>query len=58
MDKRISGAVGILMVVVFLGYYAVILASVPLWMIIVLVLGMAVVDYYRSTITNGDQGNP
>lgn len=58
MDKRISGAVGILMVVVFLGYYAVILASTPLWLIIVLVLGMAVVDYYRSTTTNGDQGNP
>lgn len=55
MDKSISGAVGILLVVVFLGYYAVILQSTPLWLIIVFVLGMAVVDYYQTAVKNGDQ---
>ena len=58
MDKRISGVVGIVMVVVFLGYYAVILESIPLWLIIVFVLCMAVIDYYRSTFANGEQNGP
>ena len=44
----VTGLIGITLVVVFLGNYAVKLASIPLWIIIVAVLTMAIADFVQS----------
>ncbi len=48
MDNLITGLVGVTMVVVFLGYYAISLNSAPLWVIIGAILFMVCADYYQS----------
>jgi Flp pilus assembly protein TadB len=48
MDNLIAGLVGVTMVVVFLGYYAISLNSAPLWVIIGAILFMVCRDYYQS----------
>ncbi len=48
MDNLIAGLVGVTMVVVFLGYYAISLNTAPLWVIIGGILFMVCRDYYHS----------
>ena len=48
MMNLVTGLIGITLVVVFLGNYAVKLASIPLWIIIVAVLTMAIADFVQS----------
>jgi len=45
------------MVLVFLGYYAIILKSVPLWIIIIVVLAMILFDFYQSVIKGQNEKN-
>ncbi len=48
MGNFIAGLVGVTMVIVFLGYYAISLNSAPLWVIIGAILFMVCADYYQS----------
>jgi membrane protein implicated in regulation of membrane protease activity len=48
MINLVTGLIGIALVVVFLGNYAVALFSIPLWIIIVAVLAMAIADFVQS----------
>jgi hypothetical protein len=58
MDNKIAGVIGMSMIVAFLGFYAIKLNSIPLWIIIVGVLAMSLVEFYESmTSENGDEGN-
>lgn len=45
MVSLITAAIGGLLVVVYLGYYAVTLNQLPLWIVIVGVLVMAITDF-------------
>lgn len=48
MVTLITGLIGALLVVVFLGYYAVMIGSIPLWIIVVVILVMAIFDFVQS----------
>lgn len=48
MVTLITGLIGALLVVAFLGYYAVMIGSIPLWIIVVVILVMAIVDFVQS----------
>lgn len=48
MISLITATIGGLLVLVYLGYYAVTLNQVPLWIIIVGVLGMVITDFVLS----------
>ncbi len=48
MTNFITGLVGVSMVIVFLGYYAISLNSAPLYVIIGAILFMVCKDYYHS----------
>ncbi len=48
MVNLITGSVAVAMIIIFLGYYAITLQSIPLWIIIAGVLIMVVVDFYQS----------
>ena len=48
MDNIITGLIAVTMLVVFLGFYAYKIISVPLWIIIVGVLALAIYDFYDS----------
>ncbi len=48
MANLITGAVAIVLIVVFLGKYAVTLNSLPLWIIIVGTLVLVGYDYFSS----------
>ncbi|MFQ5760089.1 MAG: hypothetical protein ACE5HM_03850 [Acidiferrobacterales bacterium] len=52
MVRLITGLIGVVMVVVFLGYYAYMIGSIPLWLIIVAILAMAIADYVQSLRTD------
>ncbi|HEX9767748.1 MAG TPA: hypothetical protein VGA50_01125 [Kiloniellales bacterium] len=54
MTKFVAGLIGTLMIVVFLGYYAVTLNAIPLWIIIGGVLIMVCVQFVES-LKNGNQ---
>lgn len=58
MVTLISGVIAAVMVAVFLGYYALRIESIPLWLIIIGVLGMVIADFVR-TLRQGknDTGN-
>ncbi|MFQ5774691.1 MAG: hypothetical protein ACE5GS_09255 [Kiloniellaceae bacterium] len=53
MARLIAGLAAVLMIVVFLGYYAVSIGSVPLWVIIVAILAMAIFDVWQSLQPGG-----
>lgn len=62
MNNLITGVIGMLIVIVFLGYYAADIASVPLFLIIIGVLGLACADFYgslkqRNTMSGRPGGN-
>ncbi len=48
MFTLIAGVTAAVMVVVFLGYYALRIESIPLWIIIIGVLGMVIADFVRT----------
>ena len=48
MDNIITGLIAITMLVVFLGFYAYKVISVPLWIIIAGILVLVVYDFYES----------
>lgn len=53
----ICGIIALLMLIVFLGKYAVSIGSIPLWIIIVGVLVLPVYDLFKSMKdSNGDDG--
>ena len=52
MANLITGALAILTLVIFLGNYAVTIASLPLWIIILAVLALAGADYFFSLRSN------
>ena len=56
MDNIITGFIAVSMLVVFLGFYAYKIISVPLWIIIVGILALAVYDFYDS-IQKGESEN-
>ena len=55
MINLITGIIGFIMVTIFLGYYFVTLSFIPLWFIIIIVLGLVVGDLVLSTKSNGNQ---
>lgn len=55
MANLISGLIALLMVVAFLGFYAVTLHSIALWIIIVAILGLTVLDFVQSLRGGGKQ---
>ena len=48
MATIIAGVISAVMVVVFLGYYAMRIGSIPLWLITIGVLGMVIVDFVQT----------
>lgn len=48
MANLIGGVIGVLGIVVFLGFYAIKIRSTPLWVIIVVVLVLAAFDFVQS----------
>ena len=50
MDNIITGLIAITMLVVFLGFYAYKVISVPLWIIIAGILVLVVYDFYESIV--------
>ncbi len=57
MSDLVPGLVAALMLTVFLGFYAVRLNSLALWVIIGSVLGMVVVDFVQSVRSGGDKNS-
>ncbi len=58
MFTLITGVTAAVMVVVFLGYYALRIESIPLWIIIIGVLGMVIADFVRTLRQDkNDTGN-
>ena len=56
MDNLITGLISIVLLFLFLGFYAYKVISVPLWIIIAGVLVMVVYDFYES-VTKGEGQN-
>ncbi len=52
MTKLVTGLIGTAMIVVFLGYYAVSLNAIPLWIIIGSILAMVCVQFVESLRSN------
>ena len=56
MTNIITGLVAMVLLVLFLGNYALTLNALPLWIIIVLILGLAIADYVKSLANNQENG--
>ena len=54
MDNLIAGVIGVGMVIVFLGFYAIKLNSVPLWIILGGILIMVVVEFVETLREGND----
>jgi hypothetical protein len=48
MINAVTGAAALAMIVVFLGYYVVMVSAPPLWIIICLILVLVACDYVQS----------
>ncbi len=48
MDELITGLIAVFLFVLFLGFYAVKLKSIPLWIIIVSVVAMVAFNFYEG----------
>ncbi len=57
MINLVTGVLAMVMIVVFLGYYAISIKSVPLGIIIVAILVMVAVDFIKSLRGKDEQGN-
>ena len=56
MMNLITGLIGVALIAVFLGTYAVKLGSIPLWIIIVAILAMVFFDFAQSVRKGRNQG--
>ncbi len=57
MANIIAGLVGAALILVFLGFYAVKIASIPLIVIIVAILIMVITDFAQSLRSEGNDSN-
>lgn len=48
MANLITGLIGVLLVAVFLGYYAVMIGSIPLWIIIAVIVAVILFEFIQS----------
>ncbi len=55
MGNLIAGIIPAAMVIVFLGFYAVRLGAIPLWIIIIAILAMVLIDFVQS-VRKGKNG--
>ncbi len=55
MSNLITGSIAVLMSVVFLGYYAIRLESIVLWIIIIANLACLMVDFLQSVKKGNNQ---
>ena len=55
MLNKITGAIALAMIVVFLGEYAVTINKIPLWIIILSILAMVAADYLLSLKSDQDK---
>lgn len=55
MGNFIAGLIAVVLISVFLLFYAVTLKSLPLWIIIVGVLALVVIDFVQSVRKDKDQ---
>ncbi len=55
MTNLITGLIAAAMVIVFLGFYAVRLDAIPLWIIIIAILAMVCVDFVQSVRKDGNE---
>ncbi len=55
MGNRIGALIAALIILAFLGFYAIKIASVPLAIIIVVVLALFFVDFVKSVRKDGNQ---
>lgn len=55
MGNFIAGLIAVVLISVFLLFYAVTLESLPLWIIIVGVLALVVIDFVQSVRKDKDQ---
>ena len=55
MTNLITGLIAALLVVVFLGYYAVMIGSIPLWIIIIVIVAVVVIELVQALRTGGNQ---
>ena len=57
MSNLISGSIAVLMSIVFLGYYAIRLGSIVLWIIIVANLACLMIDFVQSVKKGNNQAS-
>lgn len=57
MANAVTGLIGVILFVLFLGYYAYDLRSLPLGIIIAVVLIMVIVDYLQSLRADEQETN-
>ncbi len=55
MGNLIAGLIPAAMVIVFLGFYAVRLGAIPLWIIIIAIIAMVLIDLVQS-VRKGKNG--
>lgn len=55
MGNVIAGLIAVLLISVFLGFYAVTLESTPLWIIILSVLALVLFDFVQSVRKGKDE---
>ena len=56
MATLISGAIAVIIAILFLGWLAVSINSVPLWIVILLAVGMMLVDYIGEMRSGNGSG--
>ncbi|MDX1423083.1 MAG: hypothetical protein R3322_08085 [Kiloniellales bacterium] len=54
MIKFVTGLIGTLMMILFLGYYAISLNAIPLWIIILSVLAMVAWQFIETLKSGND----
>ncbi len=55
MDNIITGLIAVTMLVVFLGFYAYKVISIPLWIIFAGIIAMVLYDFYTSVAKDEGQ---
>ncbi|MGI9332863.1 MAG: hypothetical protein ACR2RL_06855 [Gammaproteobacteria bacterium] len=53
--ELVAGVIAIVLVVVFLGNYAIVLNTLPLWIIIVGILALPLADFVQTLLKGGDE---
>ncbi|MFQ5994527.1 MAG: hypothetical protein ACE5K1_05490 [Acidiferrobacterales bacterium] len=55
MTNLITGLIAALLVVVFLGYYAVMIGSIPLWIIIIVIVAVVLIELVQALRQGGNR---